>query len=221
MTTPVHLKASEWHYRLNVLPCFPCNYELETIAEKKIQGIAMNTLEKLVHWIASWFRSYRNLITSKQTRIASFGMGIAYINDVVDRRHPLLFDCTSHRIADTKSIPLPNGNQFRSYLTLIGRKVFFNADLNLHRIFNSETTREVIVEDFGVSSFKIIIRPPEQDGLVPPEDTYTVNLVRDLVRNANIPNGFVPNGFVPEDIYVARPLHHVVPQAPQPERLEP
>jgi hypothetical protein len=101
---------------------------LEKISHKKIAGVALNILERLIHWLCSWLYSpYKTLHIAKQGRVHTFSDGIVK-----------LIDTTVKGIAKTE------GN----YVSLRNRIVHFNLNTNIQTTFaRKENTNYVIVRD--------------------------------------------------------------------------
>lgn len=195
------LRVDDSWYQLDILPCLPrcCTFEVEHIADKKVQGIALNCIERLVDWLASWFDSYRSIIQQKQQRVHSFSMTTSYRDGAIERAHPILFDCTRNRIAHRDVIPW--GHEVWHYITLNRYKVFFNFSYYA-RSFTNDTTYDVFVGDWVNISCQIDIRLPLQNGEEQPRvEQYVVNLASDLQRNV-----MLPDYSIPEHVYHARPM---------------
>lgn len=101
---------------------------LENILHKKIAGVALNILERLIHWVCSWIYSpYKTLYKAKLGRVHTFSDGIVK-----------LIDTTVKGIAKTE------GN----YVVLRNRIVHFNWNTNIQTTFaRKENTDYVIVRD--------------------------------------------------------------------------
>lgn len=136
MTTPI---AASFPVSSRFVPTF-----LENIIDKKISGIALNMIERLLHQICSWlYWPYRNLYREKQSRVHTF-------SDNQTR----LFDATRDKSA---KIEFEWGND---YITINGNKVPFTNNPQFEVVFSRQKyTDYVVVKDArerGPGWFQII-----------------------------------------------------------------
>lgn len=102
---------------------------LETIIDKKVSGVALNFLEKLVDCLFTWFYCpYHSLYQAKTARVHFFGDGEAK-----------LYDTTKQGVGAIER----NGS-----ITLNERKVFFNLNPNIESVFSRQAfTDYVVIKD--------------------------------------------------------------------------
>lgn len=105
---------------------------LETLVDKKVAGIALNLLERLVDWICSWiYCPYYNLYKEKMARVHLF-------NDQVTP----LFDSTKEGIANIEY------EWVNDSITLRDRRVCFNPIPHLEVVFSRMNfTDYVVIQD--------------------------------------------------------------------------
>lgn len=105
---------------------------LENIIDKKISGVALNLLEKLMDWIC--FRvccPYMAVYRGKMARVHTFSDG-----------ETRLFDTTKEKVAKIESA------WENDYITLRNNKVFFNRNPNIGILFSRQAfTDYVVIKD--------------------------------------------------------------------------
>lgn len=118
---------------LSIVAAFPIESKLvpsflENIIDKRVAGIALNLLEKTIHWICSWiYCPYNTLYKAKMARIHLFSDSQA-----------LLLDSTKQGIAKID----------KDSISLHGKKVYFNLIPHVETIFSREAfTDYVVVQD--------------------------------------------------------------------------
>jgi hypothetical protein len=98
---------------------------LESIIDAKVQGKALNVLQRLVDWICSWlYCPYKNLYRAKMERV-----------------HPLadkevkLYDLTKHGVGGVES----------DFVTIQGRRIFFNDNPLIGTVFSRRAFTDFLV----------------------------------------------------------------------------
>ncbi len=120
---------------LSVISAFPIEAKLvpiflENIINKKVAGLALNILEKLVHRIFSWiYRPYNTLYVQKLSRIHLFSDGKAQ-----------LLDSTQHKVAQIKHDQKKN----HDYVSLHGENVYFSPLPLVETVFSKASFTEYV-----------------------------------------------------------------------------
>jgi hypothetical protein len=137
---------------------------LESIIDKKIAGIALNLIERLLNWIFSWiYFPYNRLYQAKMARVHRFRDNIT----------PLL-DCTKQGIARI------DFNSKNDYISLLARKVHFKPIPHIDITFSRETFTEYVAiiddENRGPGWYKIVEQEaPHPGNQIPMEKQWLVN----------------------------------------------
>ncbi len=137
---------------------------LESIIDKKIAGIALNLIEKLLNWILSWvYFPYNSLYQAKMARVHRFR----------DKITPLL-DCTRQGIAQI------DFNSKNDYISLHKRKVYLSPIPNIEFTFSRDVFTEYVAvtddENRRPGWYKIVEQEtPHPGNQIPMEKHWLVN----------------------------------------------
>jgi len=102
---------------------------LENIIDKKIQDVALNKLERLIHWICSWiYCPYQTLYQAKMARVHTFSDGAAK-----------LFDAT------TQGIVKIDFEWDTDFIAINHKKVLFNPKHNMEVRFSRKADTDFVV----------------------------------------------------------------------------
>ncbi len=137
---------------------------LECLIDKKVAGIALNLLERLVDWICSWiYCPYNSLYQAKLSRVHRFSDEIT-----------TLLDSTKQAIARIEF------DWKNDYISLHDKRVVFNQIPNVEIVFSSQSFTDYVVvkddENRRPGWYKIVEQEaPRPGNLIPMEKFWMVN----------------------------------------------